>query len=44
VWSPREHGLDWAELVAANKHRERETPSKLRIMEHLRAMRSRVIL
>jgi hypothetical protein len=38
AWSLSEQGLDWAKLVAAKKHRDRETPSKLRIIEHLRAI------
>jgi len=32
VWSLREHGLDWAKVVEARKHKERKAPSKLRIM------------
>jgi hypothetical protein len=44
TWSLRVHVVDWARLEAAKKDREKTTPSELRIMEHLRAIKPRGII
>jgi len=44
VWSLRTQEPDWAKLAATKKHRKSITPRNLRIIEHLRANRPRVII